>query len=181
MTRDFKLMSDKKSEKSSKINKTLIQDRTNVIFKMFNDSIKENNLLDITKLAHLFKFEISEHNGLPELLNGMITCDTKSNQIAINNKLSKESKRYSIAYLLSTYLLYYKKQDFFIFKHLDSDEDLDASYMARLLLIPETILKNAYIDCGKDIQLLAKLFEVPDGVMEQRIRDVYKTKSLILK
>lgn len=181
MTSDFKFIYGEKCKKSSEINKTLIEDRTSMIFKISEHSIKENGLLDITKLAYLFNFEILEHNGLPEVLNGMITCDTKSNQIAVNNNLSKESKRYSIAYLLSAYLLYYKKQDFFIFKHLDSDENLDASYMARLLLIPETILKNVSIICGKDIQLLTKIFEVPDDVMEQRIREVYKLKYFILK
>lgn len=51
--------------------------------------------------------------------------------MSINNNLSKESKRYSIAYLLSTYLLYYNKHEFFCFKYLESCEDYNAAFTAR--------------------------------------------------
>ena len=149
-------------------------------FEMFGICIKSNGLLDIAKLAHQFNFELVEHNGLPKLLNGMVTSGTNSNQMTINNNLSKESKRYSIAYLLSAYLLYYKKQEFFSFKHFEPEEDLEVSYMARLLLIPESLLKVIYHNCDENIQLLANTFEVPYNVMEQRIKETKKLKGSIL-
>ena len=158
----------------------LLEERTKKIFEKLNHCIKPNGLIDITKLAYSFNFEIVEHKGLPELLNGMITCDINGNQMAINNNLSKESKRYSIAYLLSTYLLYYQNQEFFSFKHLESDEDLDASNMARLLLIPESILKTICPDYDEDTQWLAEMFEVPYTVMEQRIKEIKISKGSVL-
>lgn len=158
----------------------LVEERTQKIFEKLNHCIKSNGLLDITKLAYSFNFEIVEHKGLPDLLNGMITCDINGNQMAINNNLSKEYKRYAIAYLLSTYLLYYQKQEFFSFKHLGSDEDLEASNMARLLLIPESILKTICPDCNENVQWLADMFEVPYYVMEQRIKEIKKSKGSVL-
>ena len=125
-----------------KCNNILLEERTQKIFDNLDHCINLNGLIDITKLAYSFNFEIIEHKGLPDLLNGMITCDVNGNQMAINNNLSKESKRYSIAYLLSTYLLYYKKQEFFSFKYIDLEEDLDASNMARLLLIRIYVKNN---------------------------------------
>ena len=163
-----------------KCNNSLLEERTQKIFEKLGHCIKLNGLLDITKLAYSFNFEIVEHKGLPELLNGMLTCDINGNQMAINNNLSKESKRYSIAYLLSTYLLYYQNQDFFSFKHLELEEDLDASNMARLLLIPESILKTICSDCDGDTQWLAEMFEVPYTVMEQRIKEIKKSKGSVL-
>lgn len=152
----------------------LSEERAKKIFKKLGYCIKSNGLLDITKLAYSFNFEIIEHDGLPTLLNGMITCNVNGNQIAINNNLSKESKRYSIAYLLSTYLLYYQKQEFFSFKYLESDEDLGAANMARLLLIPESILITMCHDFNENIRRLAEIFEVPCNVMEQRIKEINK-------
>ena len=163
-----------------KSNNIFLEERTQKIFEKLGHCIKSNGLIDITKLAYSFNFEIVEHKGLPELLNGMITSDINGNQMAINNNLSKESKRYSIAYLLSTYLLYYQNQEFFSFKHLESDEDLDASNMARLLLIPESILKTICPDCDEDTQWLAEMFEVPYTVMEQRIKEIKKSMSSVL-
>ena len=163
-----------------KCNNIFLEERTQKIFEKLGHCIKSNGLIDITKLAYSFNFEIVEHKGLPELLNGMITSDINGNQMAINNNLSKESKRYSIAYLLSTYLLYYQNQEFFSFKHLESDEDLDASNMARLLLIPESILKTICPDCDENTQWLAEMFEVPYTVMEQRIKEIKKSKGSVL-
>lgn len=163
-----------------KCNNSLIEERTQKIFEKLGHCIKSNGLLDITKLAYSFNFEIVEHKGLPDLLNGMITCDANGNQMAINNNLSKESKRYSIAYLLSTYLLYYQKQEFFSFKHIDSKEDLDASNMARLLLIPESILKTMCPDYDENSQWLAEMFEVPYNIMEQRIKEIKKLNGIVL-
>ena len=153
----------------------LVEERTQKVLEQFSLCIGVNSLIDFTKLASSFGFEIIEHKGLPDLLNGMITCDINGNQMAINSNLSKERKRYSIAYLLSNYLLYYQKQEFFDSKHLDSVENLDASYMARLLLIPESILKTINPDLGENIQWLADIFQVPYDIMEQRVQEIKKT------
>jgi len=163
-----------------KCNNSLLEERTQKIFEKLGHCIKSDGLLDITKLAYSFNFKIIEHKGLPDLLNGMITCDANGNQMAINNNLSKESKRYSIAYLLSTYLLYYQEQEFFSFKHIESEEDLDASNMSRLLLIPESILKTMCPNHDEDTQWLAEMFEVPYNVMEQRIKEIKKSKNSVL-
>lgn len=158
----------------------ILEERTNKIYESLSYCVKPTGLFDIAKLAYSFDFEIVEQSGLPELLNGMITCDANGKQMAINNNMSKEYKRYSIAYLLSAYLLYYQGQDFFSFQHLEADEDLDASSMARLLLIPESLLKVIYHNCDENIQLLANTFEVPYNVMEQRIKETKKLKNSIL-
>ena len=157
-----------------------LEEKVQKTFEMFGICIKSNGLLDIAKLAHQFNFEIVEHNGLPKLLNGMVTSDTNSNQMTINNNLSKGQKRYSIAYLLSNYLLYYQGQDFLIFKYNNCAEDLEISYMARVLLIPSSALEHAYSDISENIEILSNIFEVPDNVMEQRIQDIKKIKRLNL-
>lgn len=68
-----------------------------------------------------------------------------------------------------------------MFTHLDNDEDLGASYMARLLLIPERDLRNMSLNGVEDIQCLADIFQVPSCIMEQRIEEVKETKGLVLK
>ena len=158
----------------------LVEERTQKIFERLNHCISSNGLIDATRLAYSFGFEIVEHKGLPYLLNGIITSNINGNQMAINDNLSKEHKRYSIAYLLSAYLLYYQKQEFFDFKHLDLEEDLEASYMARLLLIPESVLKTVGTDIEDNTQWLADMFQVPCNVMEQRIQEIKKSKCSIL-
>ena len=158
----------------------LIEMRVQKIYEKMNWCIKENNLIDISKLASSFKFDIIEHNELPDLLNGVITCNGENNQMAINNNLSKGQKRYSIAYLLSSYLLYYQGQDFLIFKHNNCAENFEISYMARVLLIPSSTLEHAYSDISENIKILSNIFEVPDNVMEQRIQDLKKIKRLNL-
>lgn len=145
---------DKKIEDYQKDEFNIIEERTKKIFERL-EYFNSNENMDITKLAYLFNFEIVENNGLPDLLNGMITCDLNGNQMVINNNLSKESKRYSIVYLLSIYLLYYQNENFFIYKHLEFDEKIDASMMARKLLIPnisESILKVMYPNYMNNIQ-----------------------------
>lgn len=160
---------------------SLVEERAQKVLEQLSHCIGVNGLIDITKLASSFGFEVIEHKGLPDLLNGMITCDINGNQMAINDNLSKERKRYSVAYLLSNYLLYYQKQEFFDSKHLDSDEDLDASYMARLLLIPESILKTINSDLGENIQWLADMFQVPYDIMEQRVQEIKKANGTVIK
>lgn len=161
--------------------KFLVEERVKKIFKKLNHCVESNGLIDVTRLVNSFNFEIVENIGLPKLLNGIVTCDMNGNQMCINNNLSKESKRYSIAYLLSTYLLYYSKQEFFSFNHLESCEDYNAAFMARLLLIPESILRTAYSNSNGDIQYLSELFEVPSNVMEQRLKEINKFKKFALK
>lgn len=157
-----------------------VEERVQMIFEKTNCCINKNGLIDAAKLAYSFGFEIVEHNGLPYLLNGTITCDSNGNQMAINKKLSKEKKRYVITYLLASYLLYYQNQNFFIFDHLDSDEDPEVSYMSRSLLIPKLILNQ---NINTDNQSLADFFQVPLDVMEQRTQEIKKAKrrKIILK
>lgn len=172
---------NKKIEDYQKDEFNIIEERTKKIFERL-ECFKTNGNIDITKLAYLFNFEIVENNGLPDLLNGMITCDLNGNQMVINNNLSKESKRYSIAYLLSIYLLYYQNENFFIYKHLEFDEEIDASMMARKLLIPnisESILKVMYPNYMNNIQELSEMFEVPYNVMEQRIKEIRKYDDVL--
>lgn len=167
---------NKKIEDKQKDEFNIIEERTKKIFERL-ECFKSNGNIDITKLAYLFNFEIVENNELPDLINGMITCDLNGNQMVINNNLSKESKRYSIAYLLSIYLLYYQNEDLFIYKHLEFDEKIDASMMARKLLIPnisESILKRMYSNYMNNIKELSEMFEVPYNVMEQRIKEIRK-------
>lgn len=178
--RDYILQKDVNSERivrTRNINLTKIEARTKKIFERLNHCINTNGLIDATKLAYSFGFKIEEHKGLPDLLNGVITCDRNGNQMAINNNLSKEKKRYSITYLLSAYLLYYQNQDFFDFKHLTSDENLEVSYMTRLLLVPDDVL-NHYINDNN--QRLSDMFQVPHNVMEQRVQEIKKAKGLVL-
>lgn len=157
----------------------ILEERTNKIYESLSYCVKPTGLFDIAKLAYSFDFEIVEQSGLPELLNGMITCDANGKQMAINNNMSKEYKRYSIAYLLSAYLLYYQGQDFFSFQHLEADEDLDASSMARLLLIPESIFKRLIPD-SLETKWSSEAFEVPYDVMEQRIKEIRKIRERVL-
>lgn len=159
----------------------LVEERTQKIYETFNHCINSNGLIDATKLACSFGLEIVEHKGLPAFLNGIITSDINGNQMAINYFLSKETKRYSIAYLLSAYLLYYQKQDFFLFKYLNnSEENLETSYMARLLLIPESTLKTIKPNIKYGTTQLAEMFQVPNDVMEQRIQEIKNKKNLLL-
>lgn len=180
--KELTINEDKRNKSSFKYKKNinLVEARTKKIFERLNYCFDSNGLIDATKLAYSFGFEIIEHKGLPDLLNGIITSNINDNQMAINDNLSKEHKRYSIAYLLSAYLLYYQKQDFFDYKHLDLEEDLDASYMARLLLIPEAILEKICTDVDNNVQWLADMFQVPCNVMEQRIKEIKKSKCSIL-
>lgn len=162
------------------VNTNFIEERTQRIFEQLNCCIDENGLIDAAKLACSFGFKIVEHNGLPALLNGMITCDSSGNQMAINANFSKKQKRYSITYLLSTYLLYYQNQEFFNVKHLSSEEDLEASYMARLLLIPESVLNAIYSNTDRNNTQLADIFQVPCNVMEQRVQEINSAKGFLL-
>jgi len=143
---------------------------------------------DAVKLANAFGFEIIEHKGLPVLLNGIITCDSNGNQMAINNNISKKKKRYTIIYLLSHYLLYYQNQDFYIQKYSDKEENLDAAYFARLLLIPGNVLlafdgwniKNKKVS-EEDIRLWSNIYEVPYDVVNKRYEDLMNKNNLVKK
>ena len=141
--------------------------RSEKLFENFADCLKPNGLFDITKLAYFFGFEITEQKELPEFLNGVIIQDSEEKQLVVNDKASKNSKRYSIAYLL-----YYHGQESFDIKHLKSKEDSRASLMARLLLIPEAVLKTVYSDNNDDIKWLAGIFGVPCDVMKQRVEEI---------
>lgn len=157
-----------------------IEERTQKILESLDSCIKPSGLIDATKLATSFGFEVVEQKEIPDLYSGIITCDSNGKQMAINNNMSKESKRYSITYLLSAYLLYYQKQDFFTFKHLISNEDFEVSYMTRLLLIPESVIEKVYPNAIKDQNLLANIFQVPYNVMEQRLKEIKETKHQVL-
>lgn len=161
-------------------NKRLIEERSEKIFETLNMCINLNGLIDAVKLAKAFGFEIIEHNGLQPLINGIITSSCNSNEIVINDNLSKEQKRYTIIYLISNYLLYYQNQKIFNIRHIYLKEDVDAAYMARLLLIPEKILKISNSKNNENIQYLANIFCVPGIVMSERIADLNKTKHKIL-
>lgn len=138
--------------------KFLVEERVKKIFKKLNHCVESNGLIDVTRLVNSFNFEIVENMGLPKLLNGIVTCDMNGNQMCINNK-----------------------QEFFSFNHLESCEDYNAAFMARLLLIPESILRTAYSNSNGDIQYLSVLFEVPSNVMEQRLKEINKFKKFALK
>lgn len=162
------------------LNTQLVEERTRKMFERLNYCFNANGLIDITKLASSFEFEIVEHNGLPELMHGIMTCDSNRKQMAINDNLSKEKKRYTIAYLVSIYLLYYQNQEFFMHKHLEKDENLEASYMARSLLIPAPIFATICPDANGNTQWLADMFQVPCDIMKKRIQEIKKEKNTIL-
>lgn len=152
-----------------------IKKRVQKIFDSLSFCYNHNGLVDTIKLASAFSFEVIEHEELQEQINGIITASNNGHQIVINSNLSKDNKRYIITYLLSTYLLYYQDDEFFIRKHLGSTEDFSAAYMARLLLIDEKILKEK-ID-NNSSKTLANIFQVPHYVMNDRINDFYNRNS----
>lgn len=53
--------------------------------------------------------------------------------------------------------------------------------MARLLLIPKSILKTKRSNHDENIQLLAEMFEVPYSVMDQQIKEIDKPNESILR
>lgn len=165
-----------------------IQKRVQRIFDSLSFCYNCNGLIDTVKLARAFKFEVVEHKGLPALVNGIITVGGDGHQITINDNLSKDKKRYTIAYLLSTYLLYYQEDVFFIQKYIEKEEDLNAAYFTRLLLISESILltmsPNAITNISdEDNKFLANMFQVPYDVMNKKIEDIkwLKGKNPIIK
>lgn len=156
----------------------LVEERVQKIFKRLDFCLDSGGLIDSVKLANALGFEVIQHKGLPGLMNGIITSDSNGKQMAINDNLSKEKKRYSITYLLSTYLLCYQNQDFFKQQHTDFDEDTDSSYMARLLLIPEPLLSSVISQNeSKDSKSLANAFQVPIDIMEERLDELHKSKA----
>lgn len=157
-----------------------LEERANKIREKLWYCFYKEGTVDSTKLAYSFGFEIVEHNGLPKLVNGVITSNKDGNQMAINNNLSIDKKRYVITYLLSTYLLYYQKQEFFKQMHLDNEEDYDAAYFARLLLISEKelllfISKSRILNnkiSSVEIRELANIFKTTPDLIEKKIEDI---------
>lgn len=171
----------KRITKSNKLETEIefLEERANKIREKLWYCFYKDGTVNITELTHSLGFEIFEHNGLPELVNGAITSNKDGNQMAINNNLSIEKKRYVIAYLLSTYLLYYQNQEFFKQMHLDNNEDYDATYFARLLLIPEKTLLFLYESkilndkiSSVEIRELANIFKITPDVIEKKIEDI---------
>jgi len=163
-----------KNMDAKKNNTNLVEERAQKVLENFSDCIRENGLIDVTKLACSLGFSVLQSDELSISLSGLITCNKESNQIAVNNNLSKKDKRYSIAYLLSTYLLYCQNQDSFTFEHHDSDEDVEAAYMARLLLIPDSVLETLCPNANPDELGLVDKFQVPYSIIEQRIEEISK-------
>lgn len=134
-------------------------------------------MLDSVKLAVAFGFEIIEFDKLKAQINGCMTVGLNCKQILINENFSKEWKRYTIAYLLCHYLLFYNNDASLSVKHIDNNEDIWAAYMARLLLIDEELLIKCNYQNLK-IEYLSNIFNVPYKIMEKRIDDVDLKKRL---
>ena len=100
--------------------------------------------------------------------------------IILNIYFSKEQKRYTIAYLISSYLIFYNNEKFlgshFLGSHVFDNEIEEVAAFARMLLIPDNKLKASI---SKDCETLAYFFKVPVEVMDKRLKEVYKKDKIL--
>ena len=151
-----------------------IQKRLKMIFDKFAECSNELGIIDITKFARSFGFSVNESSDLPDDINGKINSANNNKKIILNIYFSKEQKRYTIAYLISSYLIFYNN-DIFLGSHvLDNEIDAVASF-ARILLVPDNKLKACNT---RDCEALASYFSVPIDMMELRLKEVFKPNIL---
>lgn len=136
-----------------------------------------NGLIDVVKLANSYGFTVLEDKDMFCLVNGMLSYDENNSYIILNEEIDENYKRYTTIYLLCMYLLYYNGENIYVARKIDLDEDYNASYMARLMLIPNRIYKSANALGFYDEKDLAKVFKVPTKVVAKR-NDDFKIKKL---
>lgn len=151
-----------------------IQKRVKKILDNFRDCKDEFGIMDITRFAVLFGFNINESRDLPNDINGKISSANNNKKIILNIYFSKEQKRYTIAYLISSYLIFYNNEIFLGSHVLDNEIDAVASF-ARILLVPDNKLKACNT---RDCEALASYFSVPIEIMELRLKEVFKPNIL---
>ena len=165
-----------------------IQKRIKKILDNFKECDDDYSVIDITKFATLFGFDVSESYDLTDNINGKITSTNNSKKIVLNINFSKAHKRYTIAYLISSFLIFYNNETFLGSHTLDDEIDEVAAF-ARMLLIPEnklTFVRKLSLHQNKlkkytasDCENLAYLFNVPIEVMDIRLKEVYKKNSVL--
>ena len=151
-----------------------IQNRVKIILENFRECKSESEIIDITKFATLFGFIIYYDINSSKDINGRIICKKSRKEIILNRKCSKESKRYTICYLLASYLLFYNKENF-LGSHVFDNEIDEVSLFARMLLVPDNKLKACNT---RDCEALASYFSVPIDIMELRLKEVFKPNIL---
>ena len=151
-----------------------VQKRVKKILDNFRDCKDEFGIMDITRFAVLFGFNINESRDLPNDINGKIISTNNNKNIILNIYFSKEQKRYTIAYLISSYLIFYNNEIFLGSHVLDNEIDAVASF-ARILLVPDNKLKACNT---RDCEALASYFSVPIEIMELRLKEVFKPNIL---
>ena len=92
-----------------------VQKRVKKILDNFRDCKDEFGIMDITRFAVLFGFNINESRDLPNDINGKIISTNNNKNIILNIYFSKEQKRYTIAYLISSYLIFYNNEKFSLY------------------------------------------------------------------
>lgn len=152
-----------------------VQKRVKKILDNFRDCKDEFGIMDITRFAVLFGFNINESHDLPNDINGKIISTNNNKNIILNIYFSKEQKRYTIAYLISSYLIFYNNEKF-LGSHVFDNEIEEVAAFARMLLIPDNKLKASI---SKDCETLAYFFKVPVEVMNKRLKEVYKKDKIL--
>ena len=144
-----------------------------------------NNKFNIKKIAAFIKLykKSNLYKGTGIFYdNEFITLKKKNNNknIILNIYFSKEQKRYTIAYLISSYLIFYNNEKFlgshFLGSHVFDNEIEEVAAFARMLLIPDNKLKASI---SKDCETLAYFFKVPVEVMDKRLKEVYKKDKIL--
>lgn len=157
-----------------------IQKRLKMILDKFAECSNELGIIDITKFARSFGFIVNESSDLPNDINGKIISTNNNKNIILNIYFSKEQKRYTIAYLISSYLIFYNNEKFlgshFLGSHVFDNEIEEVAAFARMLLIPDNKLKASI---SKDCETLAYFFKVPVEVMDKRLKEVYKKDKIL--
>lgn len=152
-----------------------VQKRVKKILDNFRDCKDEFGIMDITRFAVLFGFNINESHDLPNDINGKIISTNNNKNIILNIYFSKEQKRYTIAYLISSYLIFYNNEKF-LGSHVLDNEIEEVAAFARMLLIPDNKLK---LCTTTDCETLAYFFKVPVEIMDLRLKEVFKKNNVL--
>lgn len=152
-----------------------IQKRLKMILDKFAECSNELGIIDINKFARSFGFSVNESSDLPKNIKDKINSANNNKNIILNIYFSKEQKRYTIAYLISSYLIFYNNEKF-LGSHVFDNEIEEVAAFARMLLIPDNKLKASI---SKDCETLAYFFKVPVEVMDKRLKEVYKKDKIL--
>ncbi len=114
-------------------------------------------------------------------IQGYISIDHSSKIILFNYNLLPTARRFVVGYLFSYYQLYLtEKSEYYSFLYQESIYDRKAYNYTLDLLMPDDIFDSKIVNSNKDIEKLAKKYDVSEFLIHQKIENLEKRKKLTL-